>query len=214
MFALWGSGVASLVQGDIHRALPFLERAMALCQETGLSGYFAWMAEPLGAAYTLAWRDAEAVPLLTRAVEWTRILDGLVMEARCHLALGEGQLRASRPQEAHALVGRALALARARQERGHEAYALRLLGEVVAHRQPSEVESAAAAYQQALTLAEKLGMRPLQAHCHRGLGILYTRMGCQEPARTELSVTIILYRAMEMTFWLPKPRRRWHRWRS
>jgi hypothetical protein len=53
-------------------------------------------------------------------------------------------------------------------------------------------------------LAEKLGMRPLQAHCHRGFGILYPRMGCQEPARTELSVTIILYCAMEMTFWLPQ----------
>ena len=41
-------------------------------------------------------------------------------------------------------------------------------------------------YQQALALAEALGMRPLQAHCHRGLGMLYATTGQREQARTEL----------------------------
>jgi Flp pilus assembly protein TadD len=69
---------------------------------------------------------------------------------------------------------------------------------------PSEVEPAEAHYQQALALAEQLGMRPLQAHCHLGLGILYAKVGQQETARTEISAAIKLYRAMEMTFWLPQ----------
>ena len=47
-------------------------------------------------------------------------------------------------------------------------------------------------------------MRPLQAHCHAGLGTLYTTTGRWEQARTELSVAIELYRALEMTFWLPR----------
>jgi Flp pilus assembly protein TadD len=47
-------------------------------------------------------------------------------------------------------------------------------------------------------------MRPLQAHCHFGLGTLYTKIGRREQARAELSVAIDLYRAMEMTFWLPQ----------
>jgi hypothetical protein len=47
-------------------------------------------------------------------------------------------------------------------------------------------------------------MRPLQAHCHRGLGLLYARQGQQDQARTALSAAIELYRAMEMTFWLPQ----------
>ena len=47
-------------------------------------------------------------------------------------------------------------------------------------------------------------MRPLQAHCHRGLGILYAKMGQREQARAELAVAIDLYRAMDMTFWLPQ----------
>jgi hypothetical protein len=47
-------------------------------------------------------------------------------------------------------------------------------------------------------------MRPLMAHCHLGLGTLYAKIGRQEPSRTELSTAIGLYRAMEMTFWLPQ----------
>ena len=58
-------------------------------------------------------------------------------------------------------------------------------------------------YRQALALAEELGMRPLQAHCHRGLGTLYAKTGQAEHASAELTAAIALYRAMEMTFWLP-----------
>jgi Flp pilus assembly protein TadD len=64
--------------------------------------------------------------------------------------------------------------------------------------------SAGTHYRQAITLAEELGMCPLQAHCHRGLGTLYAMIGQQEQARTELSTAIALYRAMDMTFWLPQ----------
>ena len=69
---------------------------------------------------------------------------------------------------------------------------------------PWEREPAEAHYRQALALAEALGMRPLQAHCHRGLGTLYATTGQREQARTALSTAIEMYRAMEMTFWLPQ----------
>ena len=59
-------------------------------------------------------------------------------------------------------------------------------------------------YQQALALAEALSMRPLLAHCHRGLGTLYAATGQQEQARTALSTAIEMYQTMEMTFWLPQ----------
>jgi hypothetical protein len=79
-----------------------------------------------------------------------------------------------------------------------------LLGEIARHRDPPDVTSAEASYQQALALAKELGMRPLQAHCHRGLGTLYATIGQREHARAELSAAIVLYRAMDMTFWLPQ----------
>ena len=81
---------------------------------------------------------------------------------------------------------------------------IHLLGEVAARREPPVCDQAEAHYHQALALADELGMRPLQAHCHRGLGTLYAKIDCPEPARAELSVAIELYRAMGMTFWLPE----------
>ena len=47
-------------------------------------------------------------------------------------------------------------------------------------------------------------MRPLQAHCHHGLGTLYATTGLVEQARIELSIASKIYRAMDMTFWLPQ----------
>jgi hypothetical protein len=47
-------------------------------------------------------------------------------------------------------------------------------------------------------------MRPLQAHCHRGLGMLYAAISQREQARTALTAALDLYRAMDMTFWLPE----------
>jgi class 3 adenylate cyclase/tetratricopeptide (TPR) repeat protein len=204
MLALWGRGVVSLLRGDLHGALPPLERAVEICHGADLPLYVPWVAEALGAAYTLAGRVAEAVPLLTRAVEQARALEVLVMEARCHVALGEAQLRAGRLEKASVLAPRALEHARTHQERGHEAYALRLLGEIAAQRDPPERELAEAHYRQALALAEALGMRPLMAHCHLGLGRLYGQSGRAEQARNALSAAIELYRAMDMTFWLPQ----------
>jgi tetratricopeptide (TPR) repeat protein len=115
-------------------------------------------------------------------------------QAFCRLSLGE----------AHALAERTLALTRERQERGHQAYALRLLGEIAAHRDPPDVDAAAAHYRQALALTEELGMCPLQAHCHHGLGTLYAAAGQWTMSRTVLTTAIEMYRAMEMTFWLPQ----------
>ena len=57
--------------------------------------------------------------------------------------------------------------------------------------------------EQSLALAGELGMRPLQAHCHHGLGMLYRQAGHDALARAALSTAIALYRAMDMTFWLP-----------
>jgi class 3 adenylate cyclase/tetratricopeptide (TPR) repeat protein len=202
--ALRGVGELALSQGDLPRALPWLERAVGICQDADLPAYFPGRAADLGRAYTLAGRVADAVPLLTRALEQTMATGMVLTQALCGLALGEAQMLAGRLEEAYTHAEQALALARAHQERGNEAYALHLLGEITAHCDPPESEPAEAYYRQALALAEALGMRPLQAHCHRGLGMLYAATGQWEQARTELATAIEMYRAMEMTFWLPQ----------
>jgi hypothetical protein len=53
-----------------------------------------------------------------------------------------------------------------------------------------------------VVLADTLGMRPLLAHCHRGLGKVYRRTGKPEPAQEHLATATTMYRGMGMTFWL------------
>jgi tetratricopeptide (TPR) repeat protein len=118
--------------------------------------------------------------------------------------LSEALLLVRRVEDAGALASRLLALSHTSPRRGYQAHAYRLLGEVAMHGAPPDVDQAATHYLQALALAEEVGMRPLQAHCHLGLGILYARTGQQPQARTALATAIALYRAMDLTFWLPQ----------
>ena len=187
MFASWGIGLLSLRQGDLPRALPLLERAVGICQDADLPVYFPQDSGGLGGG-VYPGRARRRRRAAAHAGDGTDHCNGHIvsLQALCSLSLGEAQLLAGRLEEAHALAERALALAREHQERGHQAYALRLLGDIAAQREPPEVEQAEAYYRQALALADELGMRPLQAHCHCGLGMLYTRVGRPEQARTEL----------------------------
>src|SRR5207253_5925477 len=109
-----------------------------------------------------------------------------------------------RSEEAWQHARQALDLARQQKERGNEALALHQLGVVYAHADPPDVVQAEAYYRQALALADELGMRPLQAHCHLGLGRLYGQIGRGEQARAALATAIALYRGIVMTFWLPQ----------
>jgi class 3 adenylate cyclase/tetratricopeptide (TPR) repeat protein len=204
MMASWGIGLLALRQGDLPRALPLLERAVGICQDVDLPAYFPWMAPALGEAYTLSGRVADAVSLLTPAVEQTITTEMGGYQALCTLPLGEAKMLAGRLEEARSLAERTLALTHEHQERGHEAYALHLLGDIAARCEPPEYERAEVYYEEATALAEELGMRPLLSHCHLGLGTLYAKINQREQARAELSAAIDLYRAMDMTFWLPQ----------
>jgi tetratricopeptide (TPR) repeat protein len=200
--ASFGVGSLHLIKGDLQTAMPVLERGLELCRVWDIRFWFPLLASPLGYTYALSGQVAEAVPLQEQAMEHAaamRVRDSSPLYAA---RLSESYQLTGRLEDASILAGRALALARAYQEQGFEAYALRLHGELaLASDSPAEAE---ASYRQALALAEALGMRPLQAHCHRGLGMLYGTLDRQEQARSELSTAIKLYRAMDMTFWLPQ----------
>jgi tetratricopeptide (TPR) repeat protein len=114
------------------------------------------------------------------------------------LNLGEAYALADRLEDALACAGRALTLARESGRRGYEATALWLLGDVTARHDPPD--RAEGHYREALALAEELGMRPLVAHCHRGLGQLYRRTGTREQAH--VATATAMYREMGMTYWL------------
>jgi tetratricopeptide (TPR) repeat protein len=200
----WGVGLLALHQGDLSRALPLFEQAVSLCRNADLPIHFPKVAAALGVAYTLSGRVAEAEPLLTQAIEQTTVSESRGLHALCRFPLGEAQVLAGRLEKVQVLAERELALAREHQERGNQAYALRLLGDIAMYREPPQIDQAETHYHQALALAEELDMRPLQAHCHRGLGTLYRQTGQSEHARSELSTAIGMYRDMEMSFWVPE----------
>ncbi len=118
--------------------------------------------------------------------------------------LSEAFLLANRLEDARLHAERALSLSMAHHERGEQAYVLHLLGDIARQCDPSNVTQVQTHYQESLALANDLHMRPLQAHCHRSLGILHHHTGQAEQARVELATAIEMYRAMEMTFWLPE----------
>jgi tetratricopeptide (TPR) repeat protein len=202
--AYLGVGLVHLRKGDFQRAITVLTKSLSVCQTGDIQLLVPWVTASLGYAYALAGHVVAALPLLEQAVEQSAAMHLMSHHARWMAYLAEAYLLADRLEDAHQLAGRALALSRDLKQRGHEAYAVRLLGEIATRQAPPEVEQAEPHYQEALALAEALGMRPLQAHCHRGLGTLYATIGQREQARAELSAAIVLYRAMDMTFWLPQ----------
>jgi Sigma-54 interaction domain len=85
-----------------------------------------------------------------------------------------------------------------------ETWALRLLGEIASHPDRLDVATAESRYGAALALASELGMRPLVAHCHLGLGRLASRIGDRGKAVDHLTTATGMYRGMGMGFWLEK----------
>jgi tetratricopeptide (TPR) repeat protein len=194
-----GVGILCLYQGDLQQAIAGLEHGLELRQAWGITPSYGFPGAvcTLVCAYALSGRLAEA----------RRQLEQIISKARGESWSGFAAAAcwfAGRPNMALMAARDALETSRTHKERGHEGWALHLLGEIYRHQDPPATGVAEASYRQALALAEALRMRPLQAHCHCSLGTLYAKLGRPDSARTELSAAIEGYRAMDMIFWLPQ----------
>ena len=196
-------GLVFLRCGRVPQAIAPLEHAVELCRITPVPVLFDITAGHLGFAYALSGCFTEGVALLEEALADPGAT-GTANHPLLLAYLGEAHLLAGRLDAALAVARRALDLAHRQKERGNEGWVLRLLGEIVAHADPPDLESAQAHYGQALARAEELGMRPLAAHCHLGLGQLYHRAGKREPACEHLITATTLYREMGMSSWLER----------
>ena len=201
LFPLIGLGTVKLDQGDFVGAVAPLERGLELCRTREvplLLDRFAWA---LGAAYHGTDRRAEGIALMENAArdDAERTVRGKGWAGRVG-ALGGAYLLAGRAADATRTAQEGLAAVRGELE--VEGHVLRLLGDIAAHPDRVEVDTAEAHYGQALALAEKLSLRPLAAHCHLGLGKLYRRTDQREQAREHLTTAATMYREMDMRFWL------------
>ena len=204
MLTHFGLGSLHLLKGDLPGAIPALERALALGRAESIQLLFPFVASSLGAAYALAGRLAEAIPLLEQGVEQAASMKLMALHSQRVAWLGEAHLLAGRRDSARQLAEWALNLSRQVKERGNQAWALRLLGEIHLDPDAPDFERAEASYREALALADELGMRPLVARCHFGLGALYSGTARGDQARAELGQAAELFRSMGMTLFLSR----------
>jgi tetratricopeptide (TPR) repeat protein len=190
------------LKGTLDLAVPLLERGLALCREREFGVWLPQITGYLGHAYSRAGRVEEGLALLERAMEVYDATRAWPFRALLTVHRGTACLLSGRLDSALALGDEALTLAREHGERGHEAWALRLLGEIASQSDPLDARQAERYYRDASALANALGMRPLVAHCHLGLGTLHRRTRDATEAREQLTSAATMYRDMDMGLWL------------
>ncbi|MGH7388106.1 MAG: ATP-binding protein, partial [Candidatus Rokuibacteriota bacterium] len=159
---------AALVEGRLADAERAADRALDVIRVRGIPTWFPWAAAVRGYALTLSGRAAEAVVLLEQARERAVALPFLFGHSQWLAWLAHAHLLAGHGDVATPLASEALELSRQRGERGYEAWALFVLGEVEARRELG-ASPPAERLRKALALATELGMKPLIARCQSAL---------------------------------------------
>ncbi len=202
LLGLWVRGLAYLRRGEVIQAIASLEHSVRIAGEAELPIFLHWCGPPLGAAYALAGRPTEALALLEKILEQDSAMHVISQNTLTMAYLAEAHLLAGHIAEAANQAARAVTLSRERSERGYEAWTCRLIGEIASRPEAPDPGVAAASYQEALRLAEELGMRPLEAHCHLGLGRLRMLTGDRPTAKEHFAKAATMYGEMDMKSWL------------
>ena len=154
-------GLLYLAQGDLAHAIRVFDQGLALCRASGDRDWLRSIVAGLGYASALEGRLTEGRALLEEGISESIRTGGLHGQAHRVAWLSEVCRLEGHGEEAWQHAHQALDLARQQKDRGDEALALHQLGVVYAHADSPDIEQAEAHYQQALALAEELGMRPL-----------------------------------------------------
>jgi tetratricopeptide (TPR) repeat protein len=194
-------GMLYLLRGEFDDAIPLFERSLSLCQSANVPVYVPFIASRLGCAYANAGQIGKALPYLEQGVEPPASAGRVAFLALSTAALAEGRLISGRVADARALAEQAVELARQHKERGHEAWALKLLGDIAMHQDQRDSASAESYYRPAWARADELAMAPLASHCQVGLARVHSAQGLAPRSRAELAAAAESFGAMGMTLW-------------
>jgi tetratricopeptide (TPR) repeat protein len=175
--AYYAIGQVHVSRGMVQSAIPLLERGLTIARATGGLFQIALNMGWLGYAYTLVGRVDEGLALLGHSIARGEAIELWGGIAAIVVIRSDAYRRARRWDEAHVAAQSGLELPRRLKRHGSEAEALCVLGDIAATSTPLDAGAAEAHYRQSMALAEPRGMRPLLAHCHLGLGRLYSRTG-------------------------------------
>src|SRR5437870_5767708 len=202
--ATTAAGLVWLRRGHLDRARELLQPSLDACREKHLDVWRPIPSSLLGLTLALRGHVDSALPLLEDGVHLSEVLGINAYLALWTLHKAEGLLAAGEPARAGEAARHALDLAIAHKERGHQAWAWRLLGEVASREGGASLAQAEEHYRQALGIAEELKMQPLVAHVRMGWGrvcrLQIGRASCRE--RVEMAFT--LFREMDVPFWVKK----------
>jgi tetratricopeptide (TPR) repeat protein len=197
-----GVGYMHVRRGVAAQAIPVLERAIKFCQTYSIEIQIPWTASCLGLAYAFTGRHEAGIEYAQEGVQRGEALGLTRFQPLRVTLLANAYLLAGRYQDARGVAHTALELARRYREQGPEAWALYLIAASAAKFEPEERNEVLDGYLAALNLADELGMRPLVAHCHLGMGQLRQRSDRNSDAKVELSRAVEMYRQMDMQFYL------------
>jgi class 3 adenylate cyclase/tetratricopeptide (TPR) repeat protein len=192
-----------LLKGDwahahrrVEQWIAVLRTGSATIQLPWAVGASAWALAQIGAQGEASDRVQEGERLLE-----SQTSEGIVGHRSwaCH-AVGRACLLLGRLDDARRLGDRSVQSAN--RQPGFAAHGLHLLGDIAIHPDRFDAAIGDVRYREALALAERHRMRPLIAQCHLGLGKLYRMTGKTERARDHLGIATIMYREMDMGFWL------------
>ncbi|HUF92344.1 MAG TPA: adenylate/guanylate cyclase domain-containing protein [Candidatus Limnocylindria bacterium] len=196
------TGLVWAARGQFERAVPALTRAVTICRDAGLAVWQPIPSSVLGLCLARLKRADDGLPLLEEAVRQSDDLGVRAYVARWTAHLGEALLLAGHPRRAAGAAERAIELAMRHGERGNEAEARLLRGALAARPEALDVATAVEEYEHALTIAERLDMRPLQARAHLALGRLHRLVHHNEQAEDHIARAIVLFSGMGMRSWL------------
>jgi tetratricopeptide (TPR) repeat protein len=178
--------------------LELLEKGHELCRSSKVQFVYPYAAGSLGYAYLLANEPMRALSILEEGTKPGN-LEGAVWTVHPLTALGDTYLALGEIDLATETVSNALWFADEGEERGFEAWAMLIMGNIKA--KAGRMEEAEEWYRRALQHASDLLMRPLVAHCHKGLGLVYLTSQRNNEALSELQTSAESYRSMGMDFW-------------
>jgi tetratricopeptide (TPR) repeat protein len=202
--ACFGLGTGHMRRGNLEQAIAVLERGRTVAEATALGGAFLELVSPLASAYALSGRVAQAVELLQGAIARAVTLRNPMGHWLRSGGLGEAQLCAGRIAQAVPMARLYIEVTRSVGARGNEAWALLLLGEVLAQHEGEDAVEAERTLDSALAMARQLEMRPLEGRCHLAFGGLHGRQGALERATENVAAAAEIFRQLGMAFWLER----------